>query len=1372
MKKKISHTIHYFIMKRILGLDLGTTSIGWAVVNQAVDPHEQSNIVKLGVRVNPLSSDEKSDFEKGKSITTTANRTLKRAMRRNLQRYKLRRSELIRLLKSYQWISDDTILAENENSATFETYRLRSKAAIEEVTLEQFARVLLMINKKRGYKSSRKMNNNEEDGQLIDGMDVAKALYDQGLTPGQFTYQILQSGKKYIPTYYRSDLQSEFNLVYTHQAQYYPDVLNSELQEKLKGRDQAKTKNIFSAIHNIKCAEIKERKMQSITVAKWRTEALTQQLDLEQVVLVLASINGDIANSSGYLGAISDHSKELYFNHLTVGQYLMQKLDADPHFRVRNRVFYRQDYLNEFETIWECQKQFHPELTDERKEIIRDTVIFYQRKLKSQKKLISFCELESKQIEVKENGKPKRVTVGSRVSPKSAPIFQQFKIWSVLNNLTLISKLDACELPLDFESKKILAEELQFVSSLEASKALKLIKKDKDFKLNYKQLPGNTTSAALMDACKKILERTGHDVENFNKMSARQKWEMVKTVFDALQYKSDFLQNSIDEDSPMFRLWHLLYSYEGDNSNTGNFSLIEKIHTLTNIPVQFAAALANVKFEADYGSLSAKAMKRILPFMVNEGKKYSEACELAGYRHSKHSITKEDNERRELKSALELLPKNSLRNPVVEKILNQMVHVVNQLMADYGIKNNPSDKYGHFDEIHIELARELKQTMDQRKRTTDAINSRTKENDAIKEELKKMNVAPSRNNIIKYRLWKELKPNEYKTLYTNTYVPIERLFSKDFEVEHIIPQAKLFDDSFNNKTIETHEANLQKADMTARDFVMWKYPADFAQYKERVINAFKQTNPKKLKHLLMEEKDIPSDFLNRDLSDSQYIAKKAKEMLHEITRTVVVTTGSITMRLREDWQLVDVMKELNWDKYHQLGLTESYRNNDGHQVGHIKDWTKRNDHRHHAMDALTIAFTSQSHIQLLNNLNARGGGNSIYGIMYKELTSTGTFKMPMPNFRAEAKNHIKAILVSIKAKNKVVTPHHNRAKNSAKQVTLTPRDQLHNETIYGKRQRYVAVMEKVGKSFTAEKIATVCRKDYREALLARLNEFGGNPTKAFTGKNSLAKNILWLDSLHTHAVPEKVKTVTLQHIFTVRKPITPDLKVDKVIDKGVKDILQKRLEEYGGNAKAAFANLDDNPIWLNEQKGINIKSVTVKGVNVATALHEKINKNGEALPTDFVSTSNNHHIAIFEDEDGNYHERVVSFFDAVSKKCKHQQLPVVDKNWNRDLGWKFLFTMKQNEYFVVPDPEQGFNPQEIDLADEANAAIISPHLFRVQKITTNDYTFRHHLETTIDVSKPLKDTTWKRIQNANGLKGFVKVRVNHVGKIVEIGEYD
>ncbi|MBO7231766.1 MAG: hypothetical protein J6V16_01220, partial [Bacteroidales bacterium] len=93
-------------MKRILGLDLGTNSIGWAVVNEAECPEEKSSIVKMGVRVNPLTVDELSNFEKGKSIETNTARTLKRSMRRNLQRYKLRRNELISVLKEYGFIQD------------------------------------------------------------------------------------------------------------------------------------------------------------------------------------------------------------------------------------------------------------------------------------------------------------------------------------------------------------------------------------------------------------------------------------------------------------------------------------------------------------------------------------------------------------------------------------------------------------------------------------------------------------------------------------------------------------------------------------------------------------------------------------------------------------------------------------------------------------------------------------------------------------------------------------------------------------------------------------------------------------------------------------------------------------------------------------------------------------------------------------------------------------------------------------------------------------------------------------------------------------------------------------------------------------------
>lgn len=105
-------------MKKILGLDLGVASIGWAYVYEAEKDGEQSSIKDLGVRVVPLGTDKSGNFEKGKSITTNADRTLKRSMRRNNQRYKLRRNALINILQTRGLIDDNTILAESGSDTT------------------------------------------------------------------------------------------------------------------------------------------------------------------------------------------------------------------------------------------------------------------------------------------------------------------------------------------------------------------------------------------------------------------------------------------------------------------------------------------------------------------------------------------------------------------------------------------------------------------------------------------------------------------------------------------------------------------------------------------------------------------------------------------------------------------------------------------------------------------------------------------------------------------------------------------------------------------------------------------------------------------------------------------------------------------------------------------------------------------------------------------------------------------------------------------------------------------------------------------------------------------------------------------------------
>ncbi len=396
--------------------------------------------------------------------------------------------------------------------------------------------------------------------------------------------------------------------------------------------------------------------------------------------------------------------------------------------------------------------------------------------------------------------------------------------------------------------------------------------------------------------------------------------------------------------------------------------MVQKITERYGFEKAYATILANVTFQDDYGSLSAKAIRKIL-LHLKEGNQYDVACEYAGYRHSKLSLTKEEITNKVLKDRLTLLPKNSLRNPVVEKILNQMVNVINAII----------DIYGKPDEIRVELARELKKNAKEREELAKSIAQATKVHEEYKTILQNefglTNV--SRTDILRYKLYKELEPCGYKTLYSNTYIPREKLFSKEFDIEHIIPQARLFDDSFSNKTLETRSINLEKGNKTACDFVKEKYGESgsgnsLEHYLNNIEDLFKAGKISKTKYskLKMTEQDIPDGFIERDLRNTQYIAKKALSMLNEISRRVIATSGSVTDRLREDWQLVDVMKELNWEKYKGLGLVEYFEDKDGRRIGRIKDWTKRNDHRHHAMDALTVAFTKDVFIQFFNNKSA------------------------------------------------------------------------------------------------------------------------------------------------------------------------------------------------------------------------------------------------------------------------------------------------------------------------------------------------------------------------------------------------------------------
>jgi CRISPR-associated endonuclease Csn1 len=1355
-------------MKKVLGLDLGTASIGWALVNQAESNEEKSSIIKAGVRVNPLTTDEKDSFEKGKAITTNADRRLKRGMRRNLQRYKLRREHLISVLRREGWISDETILTEQGAASTYQTFRLRADAPEKEVSLEELSRILLMINRKRGYKSNRRTDAGEE-GNLIDGMEVARALYNEGLTPAQYSLRILDNGGKLLPEYYRSDLAAEFEKIWARQMTFWPDMLTDDFKQKIENDGRSNVPKKFSAVYGVDSADNKGRDRKR-TALGWRVKALSEKLDKEVLAYVIADVKGEIQNSSGYLGAISDRSKELVFKKQTVGQYLYGQILANPNYSTKNKVFYRQDYLDEFETIWECQKRFHPELTDELKSEIRDTVIFYQRRLKSQKNLISFCEFEK----------------GCRVAPRSSLLFQEFKIWSILNNVAVRNKATCEATPLTDEQKKLLFDTLQVRKSIKQMEILKVIgvTKPRGYEVNYNEIQGNLTVSSLYQKFLDIVSATGHGEYDIEKMSYNKVKTIVSEVFGAIGFNCAILDFNSDlpkeeyEQQPAFKLWHLLYSYEGDNSATGDESLVRKISQLCNMPPEYARILKTIRFTSDYASLSHKAMRKILSHL-KDGCTYDVACARAGYNHSS-SITKEENEARILKDKLDVLPKGALRNPVVEKIVNQMINVVNMVV----------DVYGKPDEIHIEMARNLKQTARQRENDFQRISERTKDNEVIRKKLQdEFHLSyVSSADILRYRLYEELKMNGYKTLYSNQYVHRDILFSKNIDIEHIIPQALLFNDSYSNKTLEFSDVNRDKGKETAYDYVARKYGVEgLNEYKLRVNDLLELGAISQSKHdwLLMPQSDIPSDFVNRDLTNSQYIARKATELLRQIVRTVVPTNGSITSLLREKWQLVDIMKELNMPKYRQAGKTYTVNRNSGQTLEKIDDWTKRNDRRHHAMDAITIAFTRPAHIQMLNSLNATEGTEE-FSLNEKMTIMLGRKKIPVPpmpldDLRAAFKEALESTLVSIKSKNKVTTKTVNKTKaadgNVRKADTLTPRGQLHKEQVYGQRRIYETYEMSVGGKMTAEEIGNVASKRERLALMKRLEQFGGDPKKAFTGTNSPDKNPVYVDELHYRTVPAKVKCVRFKVVYAIRKEIGPTLSVDKVVDGRVRKILEERLARFDNKPQKAFVNLDEDPIWVDEARGIKLKRVTVAENLDLCAIRDKrdkdgkfvLDKDGNTIPNDYVNLRNNHHVAIFKDADGNLQEHIVSFFEALQRKTAG--LPVVDRAFNKDLEWSFMFSMKINEMFVFPNPETGFNPEEIDLADPANYAAISPNLFRVQKLSSKYYCFRHHLETSIEDTKELRDVTWKRITNLALLNGVVKVRIDHIGRIVAVGEY-
>ncbi|NSW94869.1 MAG: type II CRISPR RNA-guided endonuclease Cas9 [Bacteroidales bacterium] len=751
-------------------------------------------------------------------------------------------------------------------------------------------------------------------------------------------------------------------------------------------------------------------------------------------------------------------------------------------------------------------------------------------------------------------------------------------------------------------------------------------------------------------------------------------------------------------------------------------------------------------------------------------------------------MKKSENLERMLADRLPILEKNSLRQPVVEKILNQMINVVNALM----------DKYGRPDEIRVELARELKQSREERNETYRNLSARERENKAIAERLEQeYRIRATRNNILKWRLFHSTGKREEKIndrcIYCGKQFGITAaLTGEEIDIEHIIPKSKLFDDSQSNKILAHRKCNQDKGEMTAYDFMKTKSEAEFQDYLNRVTDLYKSgiINRIKRDRLLMTESKIPKDFINRQLNETRYISRKSIELLSTVCRNVYSTSGSITDYLRNIWGWNDVLMRLQIPKYREAGLTEFEETESGGQIIKreiIKDWSKRNDHRHHAIDALVIACTKQSYINRINNLSSLLTRDEIY----KEIEDIDPRKRQrrtlLDNYLAkqqpfttkQVEESASRVLVSFKPGKRVATYGVRRIRRGRKIVVaqekiIVPRGALSEETVYGK----IRIIEKNKPvKFLFENPELIFKPRIKKLVTERLSIYGWDVKKAI---KSLEASPIFLDPEHT--IPLRYGTCYKEE-YVVKYPVNQlkEKDLDSVVDPVVRERLRERLNRFGNKEKEAFKNLENDPIWYDNEKRIPIKNVRcITGLD----LTEPVKKDRNGLPVGFVKPGNNHHIAIYKDENGNLIEHLCTFWHAVERKkygisviikksdevlnqisIKGDQIPQEFKDKLPGPGLSLYLSMQQNEMFLI-----GLQNDEIErLIAERDYKKLSEFLYRVQKLASLYYVFRHHLETElIDTKEALYTKRFYRIQSIKALQMLnpIKVRISLTGEIV------
>ena len=328
-------------------------------------------------------------------------------------------------------------------------------------------------------------------------------------------------------------------------------------------------------------------------------------------------------------------------------------------------------------------------------------------------------------------------------------------------------------------------------------------------------------------------------------------------------------------------------------------------------------ALYKIKRPAGYFNYSLKAIRKLLPHL-EAGLDLYEAKKAAGYKETGV----------ETQGFLPPVHASEFRNPVVIRALSETRKVVNAIVREYGLPTR----------IVVEMARETKGTIKSRKEQTFKNRKMQQYHDEIRQKLAELGVPANRDTIIKYKLWEECNR---VCPFSGQAISATELFGDTyrFDIEHIFPFPVSLDDSYMNKTLCERSENHKKRNRTP--YEAYHGTPQYDQILARVGQNRKMPYAKRKKFWMRE---VPDEFTHRQLNDTSYIAKAVTLYLKRLGTQVHTTRGQITAELRRQWGLNSI-----------LG-----RGGDGERK--IRD-----DHRHHAVDAVVVALSTRSHINALRH---------------------------------------------------------------------------------------------------------------------------------------------------------------------------------------------------------------------------------------------------------------------------------------------------------------------------------------------------------------------------------------------------------------------